>query len=181
MSVGKSILRVDAYDKVTGRAMYTDDLAAPGMLVGKVVRSTIANGLVKSFDLQEALAVPGVVKILTCFDAPAIDFPTAGHPWSTDPGHQDVQDRRLLNRRVRIHGDDIAVVHPPAIADLEVGTDVAPRQRGVGAQLGVAGRVVVEVVDAEQVRVDRRPLEPERERLQDRVCHGVTLPGSAVE
>ena len=65
MSVGKSILRVDAYDKVTGRAMYTDDLAAPGMLVGKVVRSTIANGLVKSFDLQEALAVPGVVKILT--------------------------------------------------------------------------------------------------------------------
>lgn len=123
MSVGKSILRVDAYDKVTGRAMYTDDLAAPGMLVGKVVRSTIANGLVKSFDLQEALAVPGVVKILTCFDAPAIDFPTAGHPWSTDPGHQDVQDRRLLNRRVRIHGDDIAVV----IAEDEVAASRAAR------------------------------------------------------
>ncbi len=110
MSVGKSIHRVDAWDKVTGRAMYTDDLAAPGMLVAKVVHSTIANGLVKRFDLEQAQKVPGVVKILTCFDSPQIDFPTPGHPWSTDPGHQDVSDRRLLNQRVRIHGDDIAVV-----------------------------------------------------------------------
>ena len=123
MSVGKSILRVDAYDKVTGRAMYTDDLAAPGMLVAKVVRSTIANGLVKGFDLEEAQKVPGVVKILTCFDAPAIDFPTAGHPWSTDSSHQDVRDRRLLNQRVRIHGDDIAVV----VAEDEVAAARAAR------------------------------------------------------
>lgn len=123
MSVGKSILRVDAYDKVTGRAMYTDDLAAPGMLVARVVRSSIANGLVKGFDLEEANKVPGVVRILTCFDAPSIDFPTAGHPWSTDPGHQDVRDRRLLNQRVRIHGDDIAVV----VAEDEVAAARAAR------------------------------------------------------
>lgn len=123
MSVGKSILRVDAYDKVTGRAMYTDDLAAPGILVAKVVRSAIANGLVKGFDLEEAGKVPGVVKIFTCFDAPKIDFPTAGHPWSTDPDHQDVRDRRLLNQRVRIHGDDIAVV----VAEDEVAAARAAR------------------------------------------------------
>ena len=36
MSVGKSINRVDAYEKVTGRAMYTDDLCPGGALVGKV-------------------------------------------------------------------------------------------------------------------------------------------------
>ncbi len=110
MSVGKSIPRVDAYAKVTGRAQYTDDLAMPGMLVARVVHSTIANGLVKRFDLAEAEKVPGVVKILTCFDCPQIDFPTPGHPWSTDLGHQDVADRRLLNQRVRIYGDDIAVI-----------------------------------------------------------------------
>ncbi len=110
MSVGKSIPRVDAYEKVTGRAMYTDDLCPPGALVAKVVHSTIANGLVKSFDLNKALAVPGVVKILTCFDAPESSFPTAGHPWSIETAHQDVADRRLLNQRVRIYGDDIAAV-----------------------------------------------------------------------
>ncbi len=110
MGVGKSIRRVDAYEKVTGRARYTDDLVPPGALIAKVVRSTIANGVVKSIDTAQALAVPGVVKIITCFDVPEIDFPTAGHPWSTDVSHQDIADRRLLNRRVRIYSDDIAAV-----------------------------------------------------------------------
>jgi len=110
MSVGKSIHRVDAYEKVTGRAMYTDDLCPQNALFAKVVRSTIANGLVKAFDLSEAERTPGVVKIVTCFDCPFIDFPTPGHPWSMDPGHQDVADRRLLNARVRVYGDDIAAV-----------------------------------------------------------------------
>lgn len=123
MSVGKSIHRVDAYEKVTGRAMYTADLFGAHMLVAKVVRSTIANGRVLKFDLTEAEKVKGVAKILTCFDAPPIDFPTAGHPWSTDPGHQDVADRRLLNERVRIYGDDIAVV----IADDEIACARAAR------------------------------------------------------
>lgn len=123
MSVGKSTHRVDAYEKVTGRAMYTADLAGAHMLVAKVVRSTIANGRVLKFDLTEAEKVKGVAKILTCFDAPRIDFPTAGHPWSTDPSHQDVADRRLLNERVRIYGDDIAVV----IADDEIACARAAR------------------------------------------------------
>lgn len=109
-SVGKSIPRVDAYEKVTGRAMYTDDLARPGMLVARVIRSTIANGVVKSFDLTEAKQVPGVVAIFTCFDSPQLNYPTPGHPWSVDPSHQDVADRRLLNQRVRVYGDDIGVV-----------------------------------------------------------------------
>ncbi len=122
-SVGKSIPRVDAYEKVTGRAMYTDDLCPPDALVAKVVRSTIANGVVKSFDLEAALAVPGVVKILTCFDAPQFAFPTPGHPWSTDVNHQDVADRMLLNRRVRIYGDDIAVV----VAENEIAAARAAR------------------------------------------------------
>ena len=110
MEIGRSIHRVDAYDKVTGRAMYTDDLRGQGALVAKILHSTIANGLVTGMDLTEARAVPGVVKILTCFDVPDIQYPTPGHPWSVEEAHQDVSDRKLLNRRVRIHGDDIAVV-----------------------------------------------------------------------
>ena len=101
MAVGVSEKRVDAYEKVTGRAKYTDDLAEKNMLVAKVFRSTIANGVVKSIDTSEAEKIPGVVKIITCFDVPQYKFPTAGHPWSTDPAHQDVADRLLLTSRVR--------------------------------------------------------------------------------
>ncbi len=108
--VGKSAVRVDAYEKVTGRAKYVDDLCDRGALVAKVCHSTIAHGFVKSIDGAAAEAVPGVMKVLTCFDVPDREFPTAGHPWSTDPGHQDVADRKLLNRHVRYYGDDVAVV-----------------------------------------------------------------------
>ena len=93
MVVGKSVKRVDAIDKVTGRAKYTDDLVDKSALIVKIYHSTIAHGMVKSIDTSEAAKIPGVVKILTCFDVPDRPFPTAGHPWSTDPHHQDVADR----------------------------------------------------------------------------------------
>lgn len=116
MGIGKSIHRVDAADKVAGIAMYVGDLEPLDALVTKIVRSTIANGVVKSFDLEEALKVKGIVKIITCFDVPQHQFPTPGHPWSTQVNHQDISDRRLLNTRVRMYGDDIAAV----VADNEI-------------------------------------------------------------
>ena len=109
-SVGKSVTRVDAYEKATGRAKYMDDLCGREALIAKICHSTIAHGFVKSVDTAAAEAVPGVVKVLTYFDAPDIEFPTAGHPWSTDPHHQDVADRKLLNQHVRYYGDEVAVV-----------------------------------------------------------------------
>jgi xanthine dehydrogenase molybdenum-binding subunit len=110
MSIGKSIARVDAWEKVSGRAKYTEDLEDRNLLTGKVLHSTVANALVKAIDTGEAEKIPGVEKILTCFDVPDLPYPTAGHPWSTDPAHQDPMDRRLLNRRVRFYGDDVAAV-----------------------------------------------------------------------
>ena len=110
MTVGKSIPRVDAYAKVTGQAKYTEDLVPAGCLTAMVLRSTIANGLVKEIRTEQALKVPGVHRIVTCFEVPDIPFPTAGHPWSTEAAHQDVADRRLLNRRVLFVGDEIAAV-----------------------------------------------------------------------
>ncbi len=123
MSVGKSVPRVDAFDKVTGRAKYTDDLVDKSALIAKVLHSTIGNGLVVKMDTSEAEKIPGVVKIVTCFDVPDIAFPTAGHPWSTDIHHQDVADRFLLNKRVRLYGDDIAAV----VAEDEVAASRALR------------------------------------------------------
>lgn len=121
MIVGKSVKRVDAYDKVTGKAKYTDDLCPKNALVAKILHSTIANGQVKAIDTSQALKIPGVVKIVTCFDVPQYEFPTAGHPWSTEKAHQDVADRLILNQRVRYYGDDIAAV----VADNEVAANRA--------------------------------------------------------
>ncbi len=110
MSVGQSVPRIDAFDKVTGRTKYTEDLISKNAYVAKVLHATIAHGLVTGIDLSEAEKIPGVIAIATCFTVPQNPFPTAGHPWSTDVTHQDVADRLLLNRHVRYYGDDIAAV-----------------------------------------------------------------------
>ena len=111
MYVGKKVTRVDAYDKVIGRTRYTDDLCDKSAYVARIVHSTIANGRVLSIDTSEAEKIPGVVKVFTCFDLKEKHYyPTAGHPWSTDPSHQDVADRLVLTERVRFYGDDIAAV-----------------------------------------------------------------------
>lgn len=108
--IGKSVKRVDAFEKVTGRAKYTDDLCDKNAYVAKVLHATIAHGTVRMIDTSEAEKIPGVIKIVTCFDVPKIYFPTAGHPWSTDESHQDVADRLLLTDHVRFYGDDVAAV-----------------------------------------------------------------------
>ena len=125
MEVGKSIARVDAFDKVTGRTKYTDDLCDAGAYVAKIVHSTIAHGKVLSVDTSEAEKIEGVVKIVTCFDLGQYRnyFPTAGHPWSTDVSHQDVADRLLLTDEVKFYGDDVAAV----IAENEVAANQALR------------------------------------------------------
>ena len=125
MEVGKSIARVDAFDKVTGRTKYTDDLCDAGAYVAKILHSTIAHGKVLSIDTSEAEKIEGVVKIVTCFDLGQYRnyFPTAGHPWSTDVSHQDVADRLLLTNEVKFYGDDVAAV----IAENEVAANQALR------------------------------------------------------
>ena len=108
--VGKSIPRVDAYEKVTGRAKFTDDLAPANCLVAKILHATIGNGIVTSIDTSEAETMEGVVKVVTFKDVPDHCYPTPGHPWSVELAHQDVADRNLLTGRVRYYGDDIAAV-----------------------------------------------------------------------
>jgi len=111
MYAGKKVTRVDAYDKVIGRTRYTDDLCDKSAYIARVLHSTIAHGRVVSIDTSEAEKIPGVVKVFTCFDVKEKHyFPTAGHPWSTDPGHQDVADRLVLTEEVRFYGDDIGAV-----------------------------------------------------------------------
>lgn len=108
--VGKSIPRVDAYEKVTGRAKFTDDLILDKCLVAKIYHAGIGNGIVTKIDTSEAEALEGVVKVVTFQDVPDHCYPTPGHPWSVELAHQDIADRNILTGRVRYYGDDIAAV-----------------------------------------------------------------------
>ena len=119
MYVGKRVNRVDAYDKVTGRAKFTEDLCPREALTAKVLHAAIAHGYVKSIDTAEAEKIPGVVKVFTCFDVPENYYPTDGHIYHL--GEHREEDRLLLNRHVRLYGDDIAAV----VAENSVAADRA--------------------------------------------------------
>ena len=109
--IGQAVTRLDAYDKAMGRIKYTDDMCPSGALVIRVLHSTVANGIVKSIDTSEAEKIPGVVRVFTCFDLKEKHyFPTAGHPWSTDPHHQDIADRLIMTDHPLFYGDDIGAV-----------------------------------------------------------------------
>ncbi|HMF52474.1 MAG TPA: xanthine dehydrogenase family protein molybdopterin-binding subunit, partial [Candidatus Saccharimonadales bacterium] len=66
--VGQSVPRVDGVAKVTGNAKYVADLAIPGMIEGKFLRSPYAHARIRSIDTAEAEAMPGVVAVLTSKD-----------------------------------------------------------------------------------------------------------------
>lgn len=124
--VGRPVKRVDAYDKVTGRAMFADDLCPKPCLEARILHSTIGNGRMLSIDTAEAEKVPGVVAVYTCFDVPDRPYPVAGHPWYADSHAEkrDLSDRKLLDDRIRIYGDNIAVV----VAEDTVACDRALRK-----------------------------------------------------
>ena len=63
--VGQRVKRIDALDKVTGRAKYTSDMKLPGMLYGAFLRSPHAHARIKRVDTSKALAVPGVKAVIT--------------------------------------------------------------------------------------------------------------------
>ena len=63
--IGKSLPRIDARDKVTGRALYTDDITMPGMLCGMILRSPLPHAKILSIYTSRALMLPGVKAVVT--------------------------------------------------------------------------------------------------------------------
>src|SRR6266581_1738777 len=66
--IGTRPLRHDGVDKVTGRALYGADVQMAGLLHGRILRSPIPHGVIRSFDASTALALPGVEAVVTCAD-----------------------------------------------------------------------------------------------------------------
>ena len=107
--IGRSQRRLDAEEKLRGRAEFVGDLVVPRMLHGRVLRSTVPHALIRSIDASAAERLPGVVCVLTGADLDDID-PYYGHA---------IKDRPIVAiEKVRFHGEPVAAVaaETPAIA-----------------------------------------------------------------
>ncbi|MFA5625611.1 MAG: xanthine dehydrogenase family protein molybdopterin-binding subunit [Bradymonadales bacterium] len=63
--IGSNVTRPDAVKKITGKALFLDDLSLPGMLYAAILRPDVAHAKILEIDCTEAAAMPGVVKVVT--------------------------------------------------------------------------------------------------------------------
>ena len=68
--IGKPVAMIDSAGKTTGAGKYTDDLVVPGMLIGKILHSPHPHARIQRIDATKALALEGVVAVVTGKDAP---------------------------------------------------------------------------------------------------------------
>ena len=99
-SVGQSETRVDALDKVTGKAIYADDFKPQGLLYAGVVRSSISSGRIISVDTSDAEEMEGVEAVVTADDVPGKNVV---------PVIEDDQPA-LASEQVRYVGEPIALI-----------------------------------------------------------------------
>ena len=97
---------LDGKGLMLGRPAYTDDFAAPGSLILKVLRSPHAFARIVAIDASAAKAIPGVELVLTHEDFPRIPFTRAGQGYPEPSPH----DKFVLDRFVRYVGDEVALV-----------------------------------------------------------------------
>jgi CO/xanthine dehydrogenase Mo-binding subunit len=97
-TIGNDVIRKEAGEKVTGRALYNADVITPGLLYGVLVTSTCAHGKIKSIEIDEANSMPGVKTIVTGETYPILTGSV-------------LEDRPPLARdKVRCYGEPIAIV-----------------------------------------------------------------------
>ncbi|MBM3308595.1 MAG: molybdopterin-dependent oxidoreductase, partial [Candidatus Eisenbacteria bacterium] len=128
-AVGRSAPKVEGLGLVSGKARYTDDLAPPGALTGRIKRSPHAHARIVRIDASKALALPGVHAVLTWKDVPRVPFSTAGQN-CPEPSPYDAV---VLDSVVRFVGDRVAFVaaETPLLAEkacdlIEVEYEVLP-------------------------------------------------------
>ncbi len=98
--VGRSVPKVDALDKVLGRAVYSEDISFPNMLYGRVLRAGIPHAMIEAVDVRGAKALGGVVCVLTSKDIPG----------RNRYGIAFQDQLALAEDRVRYIGDPVALV-----------------------------------------------------------------------
>ena len=104
--VSKGIRKKDYLALVTGKPVYTDDLALKDCLIVKLLRSPHANALIKSINTNIAIKVPSIVGIYTYHDVPNKRFTFAGQTYPEPSPY----DRLILDKHLRHVGDIVAIV-----------------------------------------------------------------------
>ena len=102
--IGKRLPRVDAKDKVKGKALFTDDISMPGMLCGMILRSPFAHAKLVRVNMEKAMKLSGVKAIVTGEDTPKIKYGII----SRSPKYMD--EYPLAVDKVRFIGDEVAAV-----------------------------------------------------------------------
>src|SRR5947209_16745015 len=101
--VGRSVPRLESWLKVTGRAEYVHNLRLPGMLYGKIFRSTLSHGRIKRIDTSAARAMAGVHSVVTATEVKTVvPDPYYGPAFHDQPV--------LALDKVRYVGEPVAVV-----------------------------------------------------------------------
>ena len=100
-NVGQSVVRIDAADKATGRAVYTADLQLPNQVHGKILLSPLAHARIRRIDTSAAESLPGVLAVITGRDVPK-------NTYGVSPARYD--EEVLAREKVRHVGDPVAAV-----------------------------------------------------------------------
>lgn len=112
-TVGHATTRIDAFERVTGKASYSRDVDLPGMLYARVLRSPHPHARILSIDTTKAAALPGVKAILThenCRVVWGAGSIAGGRQYSDDVKKITTQRRYVFNNPVRFVGEPVAAV-----------------------------------------------------------------------
>jgi putative selenate reductase molybdopterin-binding subunit len=164
ITVGKAERRVDSVKLATGRGTFVDDLALPGLLHARILRSPHAHARIEKIDASRARAMPGVACVLTHQDVPRVPYTTAGQGWP-EPSPYDAV---MLDRKVRFVGDRVAVVaaEDPELAAracdaIEVQYEVLPAVLDPEAAMVAGAPVIHDQTDAAGIKDASRNLAAE--------------------
>ncbi|WP_170235343.1 xanthine dehydrogenase family protein molybdopterin-binding subunit [Verticiella sediminum] len=145
--IGQTVSRREAPRFVSGRGHYVDDLRRPGMVHARVVRSSVAHGVIRGIDTAAAAALPGVLAVVTGADIADLlkDIPQRTCPL---PGMEHFLQRPLAVDRVRYVGEPIAVVvaedaYLAEDAAERVLPDIDPLPALIDAQAGLRDEVLL--------------------------------------
>ncbi|MXZ31943.1 MAG: hypothetical protein F4Z20_00660, partial [Gammaproteobacteria bacterium] len=112
-TIGHDTARIDAVERVTGAAQYTRDFKLPGMVYARVLRSPHPHARVLSIDVSAALALPGVLDVITNDTSPIVwgsGCVSGGRQYNDPIKDATIHRRYIFNNPVRCVGDSVAAV-----------------------------------------------------------------------
>ncbi len=143
VAIGTPLTRIDALAKVTGSARYAAEFRQDGLLYGVVVNAAVARGRIRSIDTSRALALEGVLDVLTHLNRPRMRSLDLFYKDMTAPGGSPFKP--LLDERVHYSGQPVGLVVATSLelarlaaSLVDVAVDAEPHETSLHAGLARA-------------------------------------------